>query len=143
MPFFSPLWCDRPTICLVNHMHTELWGLRFPAPIAAIGRVFENRLMPWAHRDNLFLTVSNSTADSLKEIGVGADRIRQICNGVVQPDPPTPRSPEPMFLSFGRLTDYKRVDILLKLWQRVRPGTGGTLVIAGAGPARPRAQAMA
>jgi glycosyltransferase involved in cell wall biosynthesis len=143
MPFFSPLWCRRPIICLVNHMHTELWGLRFPAPMAAIGRAFENRLMPWAHRDNLFLTVSNSTADSLKEIGVGTDRIRQICNGVMQPDPQTPRSPEPMFLSFGRLVEYKRVDLLLKLWQRVRPVTGGTLVIAGDGPERPQLEAMA
>jgi glycosyltransferase involved in cell wall biosynthesis len=143
MPFLSPLWCHRPTICLVNHMHTELWGLRFPAPVAAIGRTLESRLMPWAHRDNLFLTVSGSTADSLKAIGVGADRIRQICNGVMQPDPPTPRSLEPMFLSFGRLCDYKRVDLLLKLWQRVRPVTGGTLVIAGDGPERPRLEAMA
>jgi len=143
MPFLTPLWCRRPTICLVNHMHTELWGLRFPAPVAALGRAFENRLMPWAHRDNLFLTVSNSTADSLRAIGVGANRIRQICNGVVQPDPPTPRSPQPMFLSFGRLCDYKRVDLLLKLWQRVRPVTGGTLVIAGDGPERPRLEAMA
>ena len=66
MPFFTPLWCRRPTICLVNHMHTELWGLRFPAPVAAAGRLVEGRLMPRAHRDNLFLTVSNSTADSLR-----------------------------------------------------------------------------
>jgi glycosyltransferase involved in cell wall biosynthesis len=143
MPFLSPLWCDRPTICLVNHMHTELWRLRFPAPVAAAGRLLESRLMPWAHRDNLFLTVSNSTADSLRDIGVEHDRIRQICNGVVQPDPQTPRSPEPMFLALGRLTEYKRVDMLLKLWQRVRPVVGGTLVIAGDGPERPRIEAMA
>jgi glycosyltransferase involved in cell wall biosynthesis len=143
MPFFTPLWCRRPTICLVNHMHTELWGLRFPAPIAAAGRLVESRLMPRAHRDNLFLTVSNSTADSLREIGVGADRIRQICNGVVQPDPQTPRSPEPMFLALGRLAEYKRVDLLLKLWQRVRPVVGGTLVIVGDGPERSRIEAMA
>ena len=143
MPFFTPLWCRRPIICLVNHMHTDLWGLRFPAPVAAAGRFAESRLMPWAHRDNLFLTVSNSTADSLREVGVGEDRIRQICNGVVRPDPLTPRSPEPMFLALGRLADYKRVDLLLKLWQRVRPVVGGTLVIAGDGPERSRIEAMA
>ena len=74
-------------ICLVNHVHTELWRLRFPPPLAAFGRFAESRLMPWAHRNNLFLTVSNSTADALREIGVGEDRIRQICNGVVQPRP--------------------------------------------------------
>ena len=143
MPFLSPLWCKRPLICLVNHMHTDLWQLRFPGPVAAAGRFAESRLMPWAHQGNLFLTVSNSTADALRKVGVGDDRIRQICNGVVQPDPPLPRSPQPMFLALGRLTDYKRVGLLLKLWQRVRPVVGGTLVIAGDGPERARIEAMA
>jgi glycosyltransferase involved in cell wall biosynthesis len=143
MPFFSPLWCRRPLICLVNHMHTDLWRLRFPGPVAAAGRFAESRLMPWAHRDNLFLTVSNSTAGALRSAGVAGDRIRQICNGVVQPDPLTPRSPQPMFLALGRLADYKRVDLLLKLWNRVRPVTGGTLVIAGDGPERARIEALA
>jgi glycosyltransferase involved in cell wall biosynthesis len=143
MPFLSPLWCKRPLICLVNHMHTELWPLRFPVPVAAAGRFAESRLMPRAHRGNLFLTVSNSTADALRKIGVGEDRIRQICNGVVQPDPPAPRSPQPLFLALGRLTDYKRIDLLLKLWSRVRRVVGGTLVIAGDGPERARIEAMA
>jgi glycosyltransferase involved in cell wall biosynthesis len=143
MPFLSPLWCRRPLICLVNHMHTELWPLRFPVPVAAAGRFAESRLMPWAHQKNLFLTVSNSTADALRGVGVGADRIRQICNGVVQPDPVTPRSPRPLFLALGRLTDYKRIDLLLKLWNRVRPVVGGTLVIAGDGPERARVEALA
>jgi glycosyltransferase involved in cell wall biosynthesis len=143
MPFFSPLWCRRPLICLVNHMHTDLWRLRFPGPVAAAGRCAESRLMPRAHRNNLFLTVSNSTADALRKIGVGEDRIRQICNGVVQPDPLTPRSPQPMYLALGRLADYKRIDLLLKLWSRVRRVVGGTLVIAGDGPERARIEALA
>ena len=143
MPFLSPLWCKRPLICLVNHMHTELWRLRFPAPVAAAGRLAESRLMPWAHRDNLFLTVSDSTAEALRKTGVDADRIRQICNGVVQPDPLTPRSPQPLFLALGRLTDYKRIDLLVKLWDRVRRVTGGTLVVAGDGPERTRIEALA
>jgi glycosyltransferase involved in cell wall biosynthesis len=143
MPFFSPVWCRQPQICLVNHVHTDLWRLMFPRPVAAAGRFAESKLMPWAHRNNLFLTVSNSTADALREIGVDEHRIRQICNGVVQPDPPTPRSPEPMFLALGRLTEYKRIDLLLKLWDRVRHVVGGKLVIAGDGPDRARLQALA
>ena len=103
MPFFTPMWCNRPKICLVNHVHTELWRMMFPRPVAALGQFAESRVMPWAHRDNLFLTVSNSTADALREMGIADDRIRQICNGVVQPDPLTPRSPEPLFLALGRL----------------------------------------
>jgi len=112
-------------------------------PISTAGRFTESVLMPWAHRKNLFLTVSSSTAAALQEIGVSQDRIRQICNGVVQPDPLTARSAEPMFLALGRLADYKRVDLLLRLWERVRLVVGGKLVIAGDGPERARLQALA
>ena len=35
----------------------------------------------------------------LQQMGVGLDRIRQICNGVEEPDPLLPRSPEPLFLA--------------------------------------------
>jgi len=143
MPFLAPLWSQRPMICLVNHVHTELWPIRFRWPVSAVGQRVETRLMPWAHRRNLFLTVSGSTADALESMGVGRDRIRQICNGVEQPDPPTPRSAEPMFLALGRLADYKRLDLLLRLWDRVRHVTGGRLVIAGDGPQRARLEALA
>jgi glycosyltransferase involved in cell wall biosynthesis len=143
MPFFAPLWSRRPTVCLVNHVHTELWALRLPAGLAAAGRFTETALMPRAHRKNLFLTVSSSTAAALGAIGVSQDRIRQICNGVVHPDPLTPRSAEPMFLALGRLAEYKRIDLLLRLWERVRRVVGGRLVIAGDGPDRARIEALA
>jgi glycosyltransferase involved in cell wall biosynthesis len=143
MPFFAPLWARRPMVCLVNHVHTDLWAMRFPAPLAAVGRFTEGVLMPWAHRKNLFLTVSSSTAAALADIGVDKDRIRQVSNGVEQPQPLTPRSPEPMFLALGRLADYKRIDLLLRLWERVRHVVGGRLVIAGDGPERARIEAMA
>jgi glycosyltransferase involved in cell wall biosynthesis len=143
MPYLSPLWCRRPVLCLVNHVHTDLWSIRFRPPVSTIGRNIERVVMPWVHRRNLFLTVSNSTAEGLQQMGVGGDRIRQICNGVEQPDPPAPRSPEPLFLAIGRLTDYKRLDLLLRLWDRVRHVVGGKLVIAGDGPERPRLEALA
>jgi len=143
MPYLSPLWCRRPVLCLVNHVHTELWSMRFLPPVSTIGRNIERVVMPWVHRKNLFLTVSTSTAEALQEMGVGEGRIRQICNGVEEPDPPAPRSPEPLFLAMGRLTDYKRLDLLLRLWDRVRHVVGGKLVIAGDGPERARLEALA
>jgi len=143
MPFLVPLWSRKPAICLVNHVHTELWPIRFRPPLSTVGRRIEDTVMPMAHKKNLFLTVSPSTAEALTSMGVEPDRIRQICNGVVRPDPPTPRSKDPLFLALGRLSDYKRLDLLLRLWERVRPVTGGQLVIVGDGPERPRLQALA
>jgi glycosyltransferase involved in cell wall biosynthesis len=143
MPYLAPLWTRRPVVCLVNHVHTELWALRFPAPIAAAGRFAESRVMPRVHRRNLFLTVSASTFAALTDLGVKPDQIRLICNGVEPAPPAAPRSAEPLFLAFGRLTEYKRIDMLLRLWERVRQVTGGRLIIAGDGPERERLQSMA
>src|SRR5260221_14733115 len=99
--------------------------------------------MPWTHRRNLFLTISASTFAALQDIGVATDRIRLICSGVEPGPPPAPRSPEPLFLAFGRLAEYKRIDLLLRLWDRVRQGTRGRLGIAGAGPGRGRLGSLA
>jgi glycosyltransferase involved in cell wall biosynthesis len=136
MPFLAPLWSRKPMVCMVNHVHTDLWPLRFPRPLAAVGQLVEQRVMPWAHRRSLVLTVSASTALELQALGVDRERIRLLNNGVAPAGPPAPRSPEPMFLALGRLAEYKRIDLVLRLWDRVRPVVGGRLVIAGDGPER-------
>jgi glycosyltransferase involved in cell wall biosynthesis len=143
MPFLTPLWARKPTVCMVNHVHTDLWPLRFRPPVSTAGRLLEQRVMPWAHRRNLVLTVSASTAAELQALGVDRERIRMLSNGVAPVGPAAPRSPEPMFLALGRLAEYKRIDVLLRLWDRVRPVTGGRLVIAGDGPERGGLEALA
>lgn len=143
MPFLVPLWSGKPVICMVNHVHTDLWPLRFPPPLSAAGRFLEQRVMPWAHRRNLMLTVSASTARELQALGVAPERIRLLHNGVAPPGAPAPRSPGPLFLALGRLAEYKRIDLLLRLWDRIRPVVGGRLVIAGDGPERRSLEALA
>ncbi|MFH8409622.1 glycosyltransferase family 4 protein [Streptomyces sp. NPDC018019] len=143
MPYLAPLWHRGPTLCLVNHVHTDLWGLRYPAPAARLGRRLEHWALAGTHRGNLMVAVSGSTAAALRGLGVPRDRIRLVHNGVAEPGPLLPESPEPLFLAMGRLVEYKRVDLLLRLWERVRPVTGGRLVIVGDGPERARLTAMA
>ncbi|MBO0836844.1 MAG: glycosyltransferase family 4 protein, partial [Actinobacteria bacterium] len=143
MPFLTPAWSRKPTICMVNHVHSELWPLRFPPPVSVAGRLLEERVMPWAHRRSLMLTVSPSTARDLAALGVPPRRIRMLTNGVAPAGPPAPRSREPLFLALGRLAEYKRIDLLLRLWDRVRPVTGGRLVIAGDGPERRYLESLA
>jgi glycosyltransferase involved in cell wall biosynthesis len=89
------------------------------------------------------VAVSESTASELRDIGVAADRIRIVNNGVEDPGPLLHEAKEPLFLAVGRLVEYKRIDLLLRLWERVRPVTGGRLVIVGDGPERERLEAMA
>ena len=136
MPFLAPLWARKPMICMINHVHTDLWRLRFPPPLSTAGRFLEQRVMPFAHRRNLVLTVSASTARELQSLGVPGERIRMLTNGVAPAGPSAPRSAEPLFLALGRLAEYKRIDLLLRLWDRVRPVVGGRLIVAGDGPER-------
>ncbi|MGW7197137.1 glycosyltransferase family 4 protein [Streptomyces chryseus] len=143
LPYLTPLWHRGPTLCLVNHVHTELWGMRYPGPAAGLGRRLEHWALSAAQRDNLLVAVSSSTASALTALGVDPGRIRVVHNGVEQPTERAPRSPQPLFLAMGRLVEYKRIDLLLRLWERVRPVTGGKLVIIGDGPERRALEALA
>ncbi|MFJ5307572.1 glycosyltransferase family 4 protein [Streptomyces sp. NPDC088350] len=146
MPYFAPVWHHGPTLCLVNHVHTDLWKMRFGgpmAPAARIGRRLEHWALTGAQHHGLLVAVSPSTAHALRGIGVERDRIRVVHNGVEEPGPRAERSPEPLFVAVGRLVEYKRIDLLLRLWERVRPVVGGRLVIVGDGPERASLERLA
>ncbi len=134
VPYWAPLWQSAPVVCLVHHVHTEQWAMQFPAPVAAVGRFLESRVMPRVYRRAEYVAVSPSTARALEGIGVPAGSISTVEMGAAPLARLGERSPEPRFLVLGRLVPHKRVDLALRLWPEVRARTGGTLVIAGDGP---------
>jgi glycosyltransferase involved in cell wall biosynthesis len=141
--FYAPLWRRGPSLCLVNHIHTDQWDQWFNRPVAAIGRNLELHAMPAAYRNRLFVAVSPSTADQLVEMGVERDRIRIIINGTDLPDQPGAESPEPLFVGLGRLVPHKRFELAVEAFNQIQPLIGGRLVIAGEGPERERLLQMA
>lgn len=141
--FYAPMWRRGPSLCFVNHIHTDQWRQWFPAPIAEAGKQFELHAMPWVYRNSLFVAVSPSTADKLEDIGVDRDRIRIIINGTDLPDEPTPESDEPLFMGLGRLVPHKRFDLAVEAFNQIQPLIGGRLVIAGDGPERSKLEAIA
>lgn len=143
MSFYSPIWRRKPSICFVNHVHTQQWAAWFPRPVAAVARNAERHLMPMAYRNRLFVAVSPSTANALQGLGVDPDRIRLVHNGVDPVSTLLPKSPEPLFVALGRLVPHKRYEILLRQWERVRARVGGRLVIAGDGPEAEKLAAIA
>jgi glycosyltransferase involved in cell wall biosynthesis/SAM-dependent methyltransferase len=144
LPYFSPLWRRKPSVCLVHHLHTDQWHEHFPAPIAATCRAIERQAMPVMYRNRMFVAVSNSTADDLVAIGVPTDHIRVIESGVDLPDTSSlTRSEEPLFLSLNRLVPHKRVGLLLEAWEIASRQMPGRLVIVGDGPELNRLRAQA
>ncbi|MGH9172165.1 MAG: glycosyltransferase family 4 protein [Acidimicrobiales bacterium] len=136
MPFLTPLWHRGADVCLVNHVHTEQWRSRFNPVVAAAGRRFESTVMPFVHRKNLMVTISPSTHSGLLTIGIPESRIREIPQGTSAPPPLCDKSDTPLFVAAGRLVGYKRINLLLDMWEEVRERTGGRLVIIGDGPDR-------
>lgn len=136
MCYLTPLWCRKPRILFVHHVHTEQWAQYFPAPVAAVARQAETHGLPRVYRSTHMIAVSPSTGDRLRELGVPDDHIHVVNNGVHVEALATPvaRSEEPMFVALGRIAPNKRLDLLLDLWKRVRPRTGGKLVLVGDGP---------
>lgn len=143
LPYFSPLWRRKPILAWVHHVHSEQWRQRFPLPLAAAGRFAESEIMPLVYRRVPFLAVSDSTASSLEAFGIDRSRIHVLPPGVDPPTTVSERSVEPLFACAGRLMPHKRVDLLLRVWQQVRPAVGGRLVVIGDGPERHVLEALA
>jgi glycosyltransferase involved in cell wall biosynthesis len=141
--FYAPLWRRGPSLCLVNHIHTDQWDQWFTWPVAPLGRTAELKAMPAVYRNRLFVAVSPSTADLLESLGVDRDRIRIIINGTELPDEVGSEAPEPLFVGLGRLVPHKRFELAVEAFNQIQPIIGGRLVIAGDGPERDRLLEMA
>jgi glycosyltransferase involved in cell wall biosynthesis len=140
IPFFSPLWRRGPRVMVVHHVHRQQWAQYFPAPVAWAGDLVERRAVPVLYRRTPVIAVSTSTREDLLALGFSPDAITVVENGI---DPvlldvvPRP-APDPRFVALGRLAPNKRLDLLLEMWARVRPHTGGQLIVVGDGPERDR-----
>ena len=114
------------------------------SPLATVGRFAEAKIMPLVYRRVPFVAVSSSTASALEDIGIERNRIHVLPSGVDSPSVAVgERSVEPLFICAGRLVPHKRVDLLLRVWDQVRPVVGGTLIVMGDGPDRASLEALA
>ena len=108
----------------------------FPGPVAAVAREAERHGLPRVYRNTHMIAASPSTGADLEALGVPESHIHVVNNGVhVEPvSAPVTRSSEPMFIALGRLAANKRIDLLLDLWTKAAPRTGGKLALVGDGP---------
>ncbi|HEU0054380.1 MAG TPA: glycosyltransferase family 4 protein, partial [Longimicrobium sp.] len=142
VPLFTPYWAGRPVVLLVHHLFGATAFREASVPFAAATWLLE-RPIPAVYRGLPTQAVSESTADDLAARGLRREDIAVIHNGVdldfFRPDPVEARSPDPTFLSVGRLKKYKRIDHAIEAMARLKTrGTPARLVIAGKGDDEPR-----
>lgn len=112
LPFLARLLYGRRVAMLVHHCHREQWPVAGPV-LSRIGWLVESRLSPWLNRRNQYLTVSLPSARDLIELGVGAERIAVVRNGLDEAPPPTlsgPRAEAPRAVVLSRLVPHKQIE---------------------------------
>jgi glycosyltransferase involved in cell wall biosynthesis len=142
LPFFAALWCRKPVIVLVHHVHREQWRVVLPGPLAALGWWVESWLSPrlYRWRGARYVTVSEATREELVALGVRPAAVTVVHNGVEQPAghageqrgagrggpvasgaaPSCGKAPEPTICVLGRLVPHKRVEYALEAAARIR-----------------------
>jgi len=143
VPWMSPLWCRRPRITFLHHIHGPMWDQILPSPLAGLGRLLEARIAPPFYRRTLTLTPSDATRDELLALGFRADRVVAVPNGVDEVFAPGgQRSPTPLVVGVGRLAPVKRQDQLIEAAIEARRRVPDLqLVLVGEGPMLPALEA--
>lgn len=135
IPFFAPLYAKEPVYCLMHHVHQEVFRRSLSRPLAMLAIFMEKRLMPLVYRKIPFITVSQSSRNEMRLLGLGEAGIQVINPGVDLANLTWgEKSEKPVILYLGRLKAYKSIEVLIKAFRRViEYMPEAVLVIAGSG----------
>ena len=122
LPFLSALWCRRPLVVLVHHVHREQWRVVLPPLRARAGWWVESRLAPRLYRRARYVAVSDAPRRELVGLGDRPGAVTGGPNGTAAPGPAAavPRTPFPSVCVLGRLVPHKRVELALEAAARIR-----------------------
>jgi glycosyltransferase involved in cell wall biosynthesis len=137
IPFFTPLFAREPVICIVHHVHQEVFKNHLHKPLAKFACFLEAKVMPRVYNKSQFVAVSPSTRTEMqKALRITAD-IQLIYNGIeLEILKPGRKSQKPTVLFLGRLQTYKSVDVAIKAFKSVHAQLpSAKLIIAGTGDA--------
>jgi len=139
IPFFTPLVLPRevPVLCIVHHVHDAQFGVHFPAPVAAAGRLLEGPVARWCYRRHQCVAVSQSTAAAMRSRLAWTGPIHLVPNGLPA-DAFGAAAPggEPagtVLTWVGRLVAHKRADRVLDIASRLA-ASDVTIEVIGRGP---------
>jgi glycosyltransferase involved in cell wall biosynthesis len=115
VPWFSPVWCRRPHVVVVHHVHGPMWDQLMPGPLAGLGRALETRIAPPFYRRTEIVTPSQSTRDELIAGGFRGELVTAVDNGVEDFFTPGARRDDaPTIVAAARLAPVKRFPLLLE-----------------------------
>ena len=144
IPFFSPLFSLKPKLCVVYHVHRDVFLTQLRAPLSWLLAWLETRAMPLLYRSVPFITISEDTRAAIQRLRLTERPVFVVQSGVDPALHPGPKASRPTVLYVGRLKRYKRVDLLLRAFVLIRGRVPDALLrIAGRGPDEGRLRELA
>lgn len=138
IPFFTPLFCRVPKICYVYHIHGRQFFYEFPAPLSHIGYAIEKYIFPLLYKHINIIAISETTKKQLIKIGFFENKITVVYSGINRSYNLSKKTikkfSNPTILYLGRIRRYKRVDLLVNMFQKiVEKVPRARMIIAGWG----------
>lgn len=115
VPFFTPLFVNKPIVCLIHQVHQEMFRAELKFPFKQISCFLEGTLMPLLYKKTQIVAVSESTKKAVIDLGLGkTSEIQIVVPGVDINPTKDAKTKQPSLIYLGRLRPYKSVDLLLK-----------------------------
>jgi glycosyltransferase involved in cell wall biosynthesis len=135
IPFFSPLYSLKPKLCVVYHVHRDVFLTQVRPPLSWLLAWLETRAMPLVYRSVPFITISGDTRAAIHRLRLTERPVFVVQSGVDPALQPGTKARRPTVVYVGRLKPYKRIHLLLEAFARVRRSVpDAVLRIAGRGP---------
>ena len=122
LPFGTPLVRRHGIVALVHHVHREQWRMIYPDWRGRVGWFVESRLTPWLYRRVRHVTVSRSSARDLARLGLAADTVSVVRNGLAFRPSGEHRTEEPRIVVLSRLVPHKQIEHVLDAVAELRVG---------------------
>ena len=137
IPYFTPLYSRKPKICIIHHVHQDVFFRELPPIIAWIPLLMEKYGLRLFYRNTKIIAVSKTTEEeAITKLGIKPENITLVYNGLDHKKfySNEKKSKKPTILYFGRLMRYKRIDKLIDIFSEVtKIIPEAELVIAGTG----------
>ncbi|MBC3185828.1 glycosyltransferase family 4 protein [Corynebacterium sp. zg-331] len=135
IPFFARPVAGKPTVLLTHHCHREQWPVAGPA-IARLGWWLESSVAPRVYRGSQYVTVSDPSREELVALGVRAEDIHLIRNGVDPVPAHLPRlaaDGRPHLVTLSRLVPHKQIEHAMDVAGALHRSHGVVLDVLGSG----------
>lgn len=139
IPFFTPLYINKPVFLLIHHIHQEVFREHLVWPLSLIAQTIESKLMPFVYKNTNIITVSESSKEEIIKLGLGTNNSIKIIHPGIDTDEfqPGKKTVNPSLLYLGRLKPYKNIDVAIKAFAKiVKDFPDAIFTIAGFGESR-------